>query len=353
MWNFKIGIFELMSLKSKWRKLKYQIEVLFLPFFARFRKASILYYVLFNSEFGREQQAILNGKLQYQKSLKRKVKSSALLRRNTHRLEKGIIMRPRKDVFALDYIHETVAEFVRLKASEDVCEREIKWAGDVINKYFNIITLKEDLISLRSTFIDAYGQSDSEENHYIPYKSDCRAKSSIGVDELQALFEQRRSTRWFQQKPVDEELLSKAVHLASYAPSACNRQPYEFMIINDSELIQKVAKIPMGTAGFHNNIPCLVVVVGDLAAFPEERDRHVIYIDASLASMQFMLALETLGLGSCPINWPDIEKKEAQMAQELKLCPSKRVVMLIGIGEPDPSGYIPYSQKKSPVTFIN
>lgn len=342
-----------MSLKSKWRKLKCQLEVLFLPFFAKFRGTSILYYVLFNSEFGREQQATLNGKLQYQKSLKRKVKSSALLRRNTHRLEKGIIMRPRRDVFALDYIHETVREYIRLTASKDVCERELKWAGDVINKYFNVITLKENLISLRSTFIEAYGQSDSEENHYIPYKSNYRTKSSIGVDELESLFKQRRSTRWFKQKPVSEDLLNQAAYLASYAPSACNRQPYEFMMISDPEIIQRVAKIPMGTAGFHHNIPCLVVVVGDLSAFPEERDRHVIYIDASLASMQFMLALETLGLGSCPINWPDIEKKEVVMAQELKLCPSKRVVMLIGVGEPDPNGYIPYSQKKSPVTFIN
>lgn len=95
-----------------------------------------------------------------------------------------------------------------------------------------------------------------------------------------------------------------------------------------------------------------MVVVGDLSAYPYERDRHLIYVDASLASMQLMLALETLGLSSCPINWPDIEVMERGMAEVLDLSFHERPIMLISVGYPDPTGNIPFSQKKSSDSMI-
>ncbi|MFT5547949.1 MAG: nitroreductase [Rheinheimera aquimaris] len=90
----------------------------------------------------------------------------------------------------------------------------------------------------------------------------------------------------------------------------------------------------------------MIVVVGDLSAYEAERDRHVIYIDAALASMQLMLALESLGLQSCPINWPDVEERERAMAQKLSLDYWQRPVMLLATGYAMPEGGVPYSQKK-------
>jgi nitroreductase len=62
--------------------------------------------------------------------------------------------------------------------------------------------------------------------------------------------------------------------------------------------------------------------------------------------MSFMLALETVGLSSCAINWPDIAANDDKIAKLLGLAPDERVVMLIGLGVADPSGMIPYSAKK-------
>jgi nitroreductase len=77
------------------------------------------------------------------------------------------------------------------------------------------------------------------------------------------------------------------------------------------------------------------------------RDRHVIYIDTALAAMAFQFALETLGLASCCINWPDIERLEIAMGKLLNLRPDERVTMCMSIGYPDPEGKVPFSQKKS------
>ena len=91
----------------------------------------------------------------------------------------------------------------------------------------------------------------------------------------------------------------------------------------------------------------MVVVVGDLSAYPFEKDRHIIYIDSGLAVMQMQLALETQGLASCCINWPDIERHERQMALELDLAPYQRPVMLLAVGYPLADALVPYSAKKN------
>ena len=103
----------------------------------------------------------------------------------------------------------------------------------------------------------------------------------------------------------------------------------------------------MGTRGFSENIQALAVIVGDLSCYPKEQDRHLIYIDGGLIAMQFMLALESLGLSSCPINWPDIERFEKKLARRLELEIYQRPIMLIAIGYADADSGVPFSQKKS------
>jgi hypothetical protein len=70
----------------------------------RFPVLGALYYATFSAEFRRAQ---------YIRELSELRSTSALLRRNTHRLEKGLIMRPRRAVFGANYIGETVTIFRR------------------------------------------------------------------------------------------------------------------------------------------------------------------------------------------------------------------------------------------------
>jgi nitroreductase len=130
------------------------------------------------------------------------------------------------------------------------------------------------------------------------------------------------------------------------SPSACNRQPFEFRVFDDPELVEKVAKLPAGTKGFAHNFPVIIVLVGELRNYYGERDRHLIYIDASLAAMSFVYAAETLGLSTCCINWPDIEEYEQEADEVLGLEPDQRPVMFIAVGYPDSDGMVAYSQKK-------
>jgi hypothetical protein len=64
------------------------------------------------------------------------------LRRSIHRLEKGLIMRPQREVFARDYIGETVELYASCMAQPqsngagDGAELFHSWAGDVLHRYF-------------------------------------------------------------------------------------------------------------------------------------------------------------------------------------------------------------------------
>jgi nitroreductase len=319
-----------------------------LPLAARSGWGASVYYLLFSRQFRREHRAVLAGRLAYQRGLDRPLRSSPLLRRNIHRLEKGLVMQPRAASFAEDYIDETVAELGRLRAAGGLDAIEDKWAGDVLAGYFSVVTDTPRIGRARASFAAMQGPPEvaSDAAHSVPQPRSAWPATAVDYDQFLLLCRRRRSVRWFEQRPVPRERVLRAVDAAAQAPSACNRQPFLFRYFDASGEAQRIAGLAMGTTGYADNIPALVVVLADLSCYPEERDRHVAYIDASLASMQFMLALETLGLASCPINWPDIEYRERMMARELDLPWHLRPVMLIAVGYPDPAGGIPYSAKK-------
>lgn len=355
--SIRAKIAALLQTKTK-LKIKKSIQVIKLSSSRLFSGSpflTTLFYTLFSNSFRREQYAVLKGRLAYQQSLSAQANSSILLRRNIHRLEKGLIMQPRREIFAEDYILETVIEFCHKVSVLELAE--LKWAFAVLTEYFGIVGSKPLIDKAKQKFMASSALAEARLAQLslpssVPYSYEQLPATDIGYDNLLQLFKRRRSVRWFLSTSVEPSLLQQAIAAASLAPSACNRQPYSFVHLDSPETAAEVADLAMGTTGFAGNIPELLVVVGDLSAYPEERDRHVIYIDAALASMQLMLALDTLGLASCPINWPDIESREQKMAKRLQLQPYQRPVMLIAFGYADPAGGIAYSQKKSAALLL-
>lgn len=310
-----------------------------------------IYYTFFSRNFGREQKAVLAGKLAYEQSLKEIGETSILLRRNIHKLEKGLIMQPRRDVFAEGVIGETVKIYERAIKDGNLNTEEKKWFTDVLTKYFTVVKNTNTIIKAREKF-EACVEHDNDSKKFIPYTFDTLPELSVNYEQLHKLFLKRRSVRWYKDKDVPITLIEKAVNLATLAPSACNRQPYSFYVSETRKKAVEIALCAGGTPGWADGIPCTIAIIGDLSAYPRERDRHLIYVDGSLASMQLMLALETLGLSTCPINWPDIESAEKKMATLLKLKPYERPVMLLSVGYALDQGGVAYSQKKNANTLI-
>ncbi|MAG66515.1 MAG: nitroreductase [Pseudomonadales bacterium] len=313
------------------------------------------YYFFFSKEFIREHKAVLAGKKKYYESLKKEVSSSYLLRRNIHRLEKGLIMPVRRKVFALDFIGETVDEYQRVLeyGNRNFSENELKWATDVLAEYFDAVDVdsKELLKACKAKFESVKNDRTNflESPKFTPFLRD-HDKEQVDFDAFLELCRKRRSVRFFTSEPPAKSTVDMAIKAALQSPSACNRQPFSFRIFDEPSKVQEVAAIPAGTKTFYKEVPGVIVVVGHLDAYYRERDRHAIYVDGSLAVMSLILAFETLGISSCVINWGDEEPAESRMNKLLNLKTSDRVLMLVAYGYPDQTTKVPFSSKRETET---
>src|SRR5690606_14850538 len=114
---------------------------------------SSFYYFLFSTKFWREHKAVLSGKKEHLRRANKDKSSVFTLIRNTHRLEKGLLMKPRRDIFAVDFIKETMDNFETLY-SPSACSigSQIKWSCDVLSAYFDATTSHPIIDTQRARF---------------------------------------------------------------------------------------------------------------------------------------------------------------------------------------------------------
>lgn len=304
-----------------------------------------LYLGLASEPFEREKAAVNEGISSF---LSKNGEPSELfeLRRAIHMLEKGLTMKPRRPVFATGYIQRTIELYVATVGTTGAAELdEVGWMTHVLDDYFEATLMSENRLidSARSLY---------NEHRVIPAAATSgphpagHKPSENHFDSVRSLAHGRRSVRWYRSEAVDRRIVDAAVDVAMESPTACNRQPYRFLVFDQPSDVEKVAAVPMGTAGYAHQLSGVIVVVGDLSAFFDERDRHLIYIDSSLASMALIFGLEAQGVSTCCINWPDIPQKDIRMRELIGLKKYERVIMLIAYGYGDEDGLVPFSQKK-------
>lgn len=295
-----------------------------------------------------EQRAVVLARLNHWDSCRTSVYS---FRRSIHRIEKGLATRPRREVFAVDYVGESVALLEQLaEAHRAGCIEygdDIAWGATALRAYFAAARGDDRIDRAREAFqrltLPGGPVADGGDSAVVrPQMPDY----AFGVRDLRHLARSRHSIRDYLDKPVPRDVIDDAISVAIESPSACNRQAFAFRVFDEPDLVRQVAEIPIGIDDASHRIPVLVVLVGNLGAYPEPRDRHLIYIDVSLAAMVFVLALQVQGIASCCVNWPDIPVLEARMQSLLGLAPTERPVMLVTAGYLDPEGLAPSSAKR-------
>jgi nitroreductase len=118
------------------------------------------------------------------------------------------------------------------------------------------------------------------------------------------------------------------------APSSRSINPWEFIIISDSNLLKKLSESKPHGSAFLKKAPLGIVILAD----PEKSDVWI--EDASIACIFIQLAAESLGLGSC---WIQIRKRmhdksktaEAYISDLLNIPENLCVESIIAIGYPD------------------
>ncbi|WP_185973226.1 nitroreductase family protein [Aeromicrobium piscarium] len=302
-----------------------------------------IHYRVASTALDREADAVFAG-IQAHHSRVRTGSELFELRRRVHMIEKGLTMRPRRDTFAVAYIDLVLDRLSTAMVQGLLTDEMIAWSRDVLDGYFDATSSSPNAVIAAAR--DRYrGMNLTSSMPYLGPGGPTVGIAAANFDDLCELAQRRRSVRWFDDRPVDRATVDRAIAMAIEAPTACNRVPYSFRVFDRPEDARRVAAIAGGTAGYVHNLNAVMVLVGDLSAYVDERDRHLIYIDGSLAAMSLLLGLEVQGVSSCCINWPDLRRPEKEIRRLLDLAPYERVVMLIAYGHADPDGLAPVSPK--------
>ncbi|MCF6367106.1 MAG: nitroreductase family protein [Bacteroidales bacterium] len=153
------------------------------------------------------------------------------------------------------------------------------------------------------------------------------------------LAKKRQSNRTYLNKPVEKEKIIKCVEAARAAPSACNSQPWKFIIVDSPELKSKLAQttsnklLPLNH--FTNQAPVLVVIINEGSNFTATlgnkiKNRNFSLIDIGIAAEHFCLQATELNLGTCMLGW----FKEKEVKNLLNIPEKKRPELIITIGYP-------------------
>lgn len=119
--------------------------------------------------------------------------------------------------------------------------------------------------------------------------------------------ETRRSVRTYTDAPIEAAHIEAVLRAAMQAPSAKNQQPWEFIVVQNKETLEKLAQLgPF--AAMLNSAAAAIVVMGNTQDLPRLERWHQ---DASAATQNLLLRAAELGLGAV---WIGVAPKEEPMA---------------------------------------
>lgn len=148
------------------------------------------------------------------------------------------------------------------------------------------------------------------------------------------LLKKRRSIRKFKDKKVEKNLVDQLVQAALLSMSSRNLKPWEFIVVDDPNLLEKLSESKNHGSSFLKGAPLGIVVLAD----PEKSDVWV--EDSSIAAAILHLTAASLDLGSC---WIQIRKRvcnenltaEDYIKNLLNMPSRYRVEAMVAVGYAD------------------
>jgi nitroreductase len=137
----------------------------------------------------------------------------------------------------------------------------------------------------------------------------------------------RRNVREFEQRPIATEDLERILEAGRRAPSARNRQPWDFVLVTDRAQLIELSKVWQGGAHVAGSAATVALVA---ALVEEESERARTYFDLGQATMAMLIAAADLGIGAGHSAVGDQE----QARRVLGVPKERSVAFLIDFGYP-------------------
>lgn len=154
------------------------------------------------------------------------------------------------------------------------------------------------------------------------------------------IIRRRQSDRKYSSKPVETGKLERILEAGRLSPSACNAQPWKFVVVTNASLLAEVADAAsektLGMNTFLKQAPVLIVVIREKANVTSRiggtiKNKDYSLIDIGIAVENICLQATAEGLGSCIIGWFN----ENRVRRILGIPAEKRVELIISLGYSD------------------
>lgn len=156
------------------------------------------------------------------------------------------------------------------------------------------------------------------------------------MDLIQGLLT-RRSVRQYQDKKIAKEDIIEILKAAQYAPTAHNKQPWEFLVVDDKEVLVHLRSIQRWTS-FAKDAACVIFVCGDenqsFSRHKEDEKWSFIDVDCALATQNLLLAAHAKGIGTCYCGCAPMQKVVEDLKAYLHLPENIRPFAIITMGYP-------------------
>lgn len=163
-------------------------------------------------------------------------------------------------------------------------------------------------------------------------------------DEIIDFIKKCRSVRNYASIPVKEEDINKAIALANYAPSACNRQPVKCYYTLDSKKIDEVDSIIPGNGLIKGKTPNYIVVTSQMTHFGRD-EYNQWYVNGGIYLAYLREALCVYNIGNCIYQW-SLMANDKRMREIYEIPDSEVIIGIIGIGYYDEESHCIIAQRK-------
>ena len=143
----------------------------------------------------------------------------------------------------------------------------------------------------------------------------------------------RTSVRSYTGMPVEQEKVEIMLRAGMAAPSACNKQPWHFVVINDREILDQIPQFSP-YASMVKQAPLAIVVCGCLDKTLEGIEQEFWIQDCSAATENILLMAHDLGLGGVWTALYPLKERYEGMQQLLHLPKTMIPLNTLIIGYP-------------------
>lgn len=153
----------------------------------------------------------------------------------------------------------------------------------------------------------------------------------------------RYSCRSYSQEPVTREQILAVLECARLAPSACNKQPWKYVVIDESQLLEQV--YAAYDRPWIKEAPAAIIVMGNRSeAWHRKHDGYdATDIDVAITTEHICLAATSMGLGTC---WVCNFNPET-VCSALNIPDEWEPLVIIPIGKPAEGISIPEKKRKT------